>query len=92
MLLIFKFFSAGVILNKRLLNEHPPHPSDSDRYSTLRLKEIALVELDQLLNWLLLVRTPLAADQYEKQRSVIFLCRVPSLIIQIKREKGYKKF
>lgn len=38
------------------------------------------------------MRTPLAADQYEKQRSVIFLYRVPSLIIQIKREKGYKNF
>lgn len=90
MLLIFKFFSTGVILNKRLLN------------SILRIhliltdikrcgEKIVLVELDQLLNWLS-HETPLAADQYEKQRSVIFLYRVPSLIIQIKREKGYKKF
>jgi len=50
-LLIFKFFSAGVILNKRLLN------------SILRIhliltnikrcgEKIVLVELDQLLNWL----------------------------------------
>ena len=51
MLLIFKFFSTGVILNKRLLN------------SILRIhliltdikrcgEKIVLVELDQLLNWL----------------------------------------
>lgn len=51
MLLIFKLFSACVILNKRLLNNIlRVHLVLADAES--RGVKIVLVELDQLLNWL----------------------------------------